>query len=218
MDQKLIQKLFFAGRYQECLQACQQILQRDSENSLLWKYAGKSYLATGQLEKAHQYLAKAHYCDNQDPDIANDIGSIALSNGSNTSASLWYEKALEININYVPAINNLANIKRKRGLNQEAADLFKRATEIDPQNVKSYLGAAASFLALGDLDRAHLFIIQAISLNPNFPGVNEIIGIIFHNQKNVQKAFDSYQKELAINPRSEISLLNLGLLNLEQGK
>ena len=41
--------------------------------------------------------------------------------------------------------------------------------------------------------------------------------IIFQNKRNSQQAVESYQKELAINPKSNTSLLNLGLLLLQQG-
>ncbi|KGG31072.1 MULTISPECIES: tetratricopeptide repeat protein [unclassified Prochlorococcus] len=73
MDQKTFQDLSSTGRHQECLKACQQLLQSEPENSSAWKYAGKSLLALGQFKKAKQCLTKAHQLDNKDPEIIKDI-------------------------------------------------------------------------------------------------------------------------------------------------
>ena len=175
-------------------------------------------MALGQFEKAHQYLVKAHELDNQDPEILKDIGNIFLNLGCTDDAKKWYTKALEVNNKYAPAINNLADIQRQSGNNKEAADLFKQAIETDPQLIQAYLGAAVSLLALGDLDQAQTIAKKAIQINANLPGINEILGIIFQNKKNFQKAIESYQEELVINPQSNTSLLNLGLLLLQQGE
>ena len=173
-----IQELSAAGRHQECLQACQTALQVNPEESYVYKYAGKSLLALGQVEKAQECLVKAHELDGSDPEIAKDIGNIFLNLGNQNTALGWYEKALEINNNYGPAINNLANLKRQSGNNQEAVDLYKRAIQVDPRLIQAYVGAAASFLTLGDLDQAESFATQALAINESDPGVNEILGII----------------------------------------
>ena len=108
MDQQTIQELSSNGRHQECLDACQQLLQNEPENPYSWKYAGKSFLALGQFEKAQQCLAKAHQLDTSDPETAKDIGNSFLNLGNKDAASKWYEKSLSVNNNYAPAINNLA--------------------------------------------------------------------------------------------------------------
>ena len=139
MSPKIIHDLSSTGRHQECLHACQQLLQSEPENPLPWKYAGKSLLALGQFEKAQQYLIKAHQLNISDPEIAKDIGNSFLNLGNKDAASQWYEKSLGINYNYAPAINNLANLKRQGGNNQEAVDLFKRAIQADPQLAQAYI-------------------------------------------------------------------------------
>ena len=128
------------------------------------------------------------------------------------------QKSLIINNKYAPAIGNIANIKKQRGNNQESLDLYKKAIQADPQLAQAYVGAAASALTLGDLEQAQTIATQAITINSKVPGINEILGIIFQNKKNSQKAVESYMKELEINPKSNTSLLNLGLLLLQREK
>ena len=62
-DLPTIQEFSAAGRHQECLQACQNALQANPEETYAYKYAGKSLLALGQYEKAQQCLIKAHQLD-----------------------------------------------------------------------------------------------------------------------------------------------------------
>ena len=218
MDSKVIQKYSSAGQHKECLQACQQLLQSEPKNAFAWKFAGKSLLALRQLQEAQQYLLKAHQLDTVDPETATDIGNIFLELGNRGDAAKWYAKALEIDGSFAPGINNVANIKRHNGSNKEAADLYKRAIEADPQLFQAYVGGAASFLELGDLDQAETLAIQAIGINESVPVINEILGIIYQKKGSHEKAIEHHRKELAINPKNSNSLLNLGLLLLQKGQ
>ena len=69
VDQQTIQELSSTGRHQECLQACQQLLQSEPETPLPWKYAGKSLLALGQFEESSTVPNKSASARQQlDPD------------------------------------------------------------------------------------------------------------------------------------------------------
>ena len=113
MDQKSIRDLSSTGHHQECLKACQQLLQSEPQTSP-WRFAGKSLVYLGQLDKAQRCLTYAHRLDTTDPEIINDVGNIFLNQGNRHDAARCFEKALEIDQNYAPAINGLANIKRLR--------------------------------------------------------------------------------------------------------
>ena len=113
VDPKTIQNLSSTGRHQECLQACQQLLQNEPENPLPWKHAGKSLLALRQFKKAQQCLTKAHQLDNYDPETIKDIGNIFNAVKNDAEAIRLYKAALSIDKNYAPAINNLGSIAGK---------------------------------------------------------------------------------------------------------
>ncbi|WP_369818688.1 tetratricopeptide repeat protein [Prochlorococcus sp. MIT 1303] len=113
-------------------------------------------------------------------------------------------------------MNNIANLKRQSGNNQEAIDLFKRAIKEDPNLVQAYTRVAANSLAINDLGQAKSFAEQALQINETTAGVNEILGIIFQNKNNPTKAIEYYQREVEIYPLAGNSLLNQGLLLLQQ--
>ncbi|KZR69987.1 hypothetical protein [Prochlorococcus sp. MIT 1303] len=83
-------RLSTAGRHQESLKACINALQGNPEEAFAYKYAWKSLLALGQLEKAQQCLTKAHKLEGSDPEIAKDIGNIFLNLGNKDNALHWY--------------------------------------------------------------------------------------------------------------------------------
>ena len=93
-DLAAIQELFAAARHQDCLQACQNILQANQSETYAYKYAGKSLIALGQFEKAKQCLIKAHQLDGDDPEIVKDIGNIFNALKKDAEAVKLYEAAL----------------------------------------------------------------------------------------------------------------------------
>ena len=193
-------------------------MQYDVLVAYAYKYGGKSALALGQLKQAQLNLVKAYQLDSSDPEVATEIGNIYLNDGNKYKALEWYQKALEVNNSYAPALSSIAYLKSLSGNNDQALEFFQRAIHADPSLSEAYLGAAISLLALGHLDQAELFAERSLELNKTMPSANEIIGIIYQRKNNLSKATDSYKKEITINPCAEKSLLNLGILHLQSGK
>ena len=118
VDQPTIQELYSTGRHQECLQACQQLLQNEPETPSPGSMQVNHSSPWGNLTKLSSAY-KSPTARHQRPEITKDIGNIFLNLGDKDAASQWYEKSLSINNNYAPAINNLANLMRQGRNNQE---------------------------------------------------------------------------------------------------
>ena len=58
--------------------------------------------------------------------------------GENQKAKECYEKAIEINPNYVDAHYNLGVIFKELGENQKAKDCYEKAIEINPNYVNAH--------------------------------------------------------------------------------
>ncbi|WP_063399042.1 class I SAM-dependent methyltransferase, partial [Prochlorococcus marinus] len=214
-DQATVKQLSATGRHQECLQACQNILQGNPEEAFAYKYAGKSLLTLGQLEKAHQCLAKAHQLDQTDPETAKDIGNSYLQLQDIDNARKWYQAALVINKGYAPAIFNLASLDNRSGNHKSAIALFKQAIAADPNLFQALLGAASSAMALGQVEQAIVFASNALEINPNTPKAHELLGIAYQNTGQQEKAIEHYQKEISRNATAITSLTNYGLILLQ---
>ena len=111
----------------------------------------------------------------------------------------------------MPTLKGRAAITRNPSIC--SSERYKQ-TQTDP----GLRGAAASLLALKDLDQAESFAAQALAINECTPGIYEILGIVFQNKSKPDQAIECYQKELEVNPQASNTLLNLGLLLLQKGQ
>ncbi|WP_186479896.1 tetratricopeptide repeat-containing sulfotransferase family protein [Synechococcus sp. NOUM97013] len=221
MDQQTIKELSSTGRHQECLQACQQLLQSEPESLVPWKYAGKSLLALGQFEKAQQCLAKAHQIDNKDPEIVKDIGNIFNAVQNDAEAIRLYKEALSIDQNYAPAINNLGLIAKQQGNLVAAGQLVKRACDIDQSFAPYHMNLGGIYKDLGNLDQALASTLKSLELNPDNPDALINLGGIYKDLGNLDQALASTLKSLELNPDNPTAHMNLGgiyknLGNLDQ--
>ena len=143
-DLAMIKELSASNRHQECLQACQKVLQVNPSEIYAYKYAGKSFIALGSFRKAQQMLAKAHQLDGSDPEIVKDIGNIFNSAQNPHEASKYYSYALKIDPFYSPAINNLGLIAKQQGDLQVAKQLLIKARDLNPTFESFHLNWAGS--------------------------------------------------------------------------
>jgi len=97
---------------------------------------GKSELGVRELEVLGASFPR-------DAVLATSIGAALDSDSRHQQAAHWYEKALAIDSQYEPALNNLALSLASRGLLEDAVPLLRRVLKINPEN-----GRAAYNLAL----------------------------------------------------------------------
>ncbi|KZR84893.1 MULTISPECIES: class I SAM-dependent methyltransferase [Prochlorococcus] len=215
-DLRTIKQLSAAGHHQECIQACQEAFQVEPEQAIAYKYAGKSFLALGQIEQAQKLLIKSHQLDKSDPETTKDIGNSYLQLQDIANARKWYQASLVINKDYAPAINNIANLDSQSGNHNSALELFKQAIAADPNLFPALLGAASSAIALNQPDKAIAFAINALEISPNTLKAHELLGIAYQNTGQQEKAIEHYKKEISRNSAASVSMVNLGVIFLQR--
>ncbi|WP_236065945.1 class I SAM-dependent methyltransferase [Prochlorococcus marinus] len=119
--------------------------------------------------------------------------------GDQVNALGWYEKALEINNDYAPAINNLANLKKQ----SEGEALHKEAIRLHIQ---------------GDIKNAENLYRQAIDIGFLNETTFSNLGVIYKNSERPEEAIALYKKAIEINPNDPNVHANLGNLYREHGK
>ncbi|NMP05999.1 tetratricopeptide repeat protein [Cyanobacteria bacterium 150NLHA] len=215
-DLRTIKQLSADGHHQECIQACQEAFQVEPEQAIAYKYAGKSFLALGQIEQAQKLLIKSHQLDKSDPETTKDIGNSYLQLQDIANARKWYQASLVINKDYAPAINNIANLDSQSGNHNSALELFKQAIAADPNLFPALLGAASSAIALNQPDKAIAFAINALEISPNTLKAHELLGIAYQNTGQQEKAIEHYKKEISRNSAASASMVNLGVILLQR--
>ena len=218
MDRKHIQDLSSSRRNQECLNACQKLIQNKSDDPFAWKYAGKSLLAMGQIEEAKQYLTKAHQLNSNDPEIIKDIGNIYNILHNEVEAIRLYKAAISIDNGYAPAINNLGLIAKRQGNLKNAKQLVKRACDLDPSYAPYYMNLGGIYKDLGNLDQALAYTLKSLELNPDNPDGHMNLGIIYKDLNKLDQALASTLKALELNPDNPDGHMNLGIIYKDLNK
>ncbi len=81
----------------------------------------------GDLDEALRTLDKLYKTYKSNPSFWNVYGSCYLLHGNDKMALLFYNKAKNLDKNYIPALNNLGIIYLKQGQDQKALETFKEA-------------------------------------------------------------------------------------------
>lgn len=208
-DLETIQELSAAGCHQECLQACQNALQVNSEEAFAYKYAGKSLLALGQIEKAQQCLVKAHQLDGSDPEIVKDIGNTFNTIQNSQEAAKYYKLSLSINPNYPPALNNLGLIAKQQGCLPVAKQLIERARDLDPTFTISHINLSVIYQELGEPGQAIASLREAMkSEKTKEKAAIELAKMYYYlgNYRDGLKAICGIHNKAADNLRLSLSL------------
>ena len=82
-----------------------------------------------------------------------------------------FQKALEIDPDYIDALLELAGLYMAYNRIEEAGKLLRKAIELDPTRSDLYQSFSLSLLSLGKHEECHQLLQQAVALSPDQPGV-----------------------------------------------
>jgi superkiller protein 3 len=221
---------------------------------------GLVYRARKHYSKAAEKYAKALQYDPEDFDSWNNLGVIYHMMGMNETARESFRRALEINPHDVNARKNLARVTEDHeapgrsagigGLKEHieagsalyangdywrAAEEFRKALELDPDNFKANNNVALTYLKLGETDKAREHFKRALSADPTAIDVRENLaklhdagtqdaadtrnahpdalvaaGNIYLSRRSYNEAVDSFARAVALAPQHVNALSGLG--------
>jgi tetratricopeptide (TPR) repeat protein len=155
----------------------------------------------------------------------NKKGLESNEQGKYQEAIDYYDKALELDPNYVSALNNKGVALKKQGKYQEAIDYYDKALELDPNYVSALDNKGQVFEEQGKYQEAIAWFDKALKVNPNYEEslTNKVNAL---NNKgnallelgNYNEGIKYYDKVLEIDPNNEYALANTGWALNQQGK
>lgn len=220
---EIAQLLFRQNKYQETIDACNQILTTDNNSIEAIKLIAKSFLATRKIDDARLYLNKAVKIKPNDYESIKDLGNSYQAVGDINNAKKYYQKAIEVNPVYGPALTNLGSIELNTGNKQEALSLLIKATESNPQLAPAWVNLANGYIQFGKTQEAENACRKSIELNPHLFNSYFLLGTILLAQKKIQEAEQPLRKTIELKPDLFQAHLNLGAIlkdlgNLEEAE
>ncbi len=153
-----------------------------------------------------------------DNDLVEDqLGSAQMKKERVDEAMAHFERALQMNPNYVTAHANLAIALAKKQQWDEAMAHFQRALEIDPNYSEGQYNFGNALIQMGRVDAALLHFQKAVEIQPDYAEARDNLGSVLLQKGQVDEAIAQYQRALEIKPDSPGANSNLGLAYAQRG-
>lgn len=104
-------------------------------------------------------------------------GNLLKQKGNYTGAVAVYNKALEIDPNYVNALDGKGWALNELGNYTQAISYLNKALEIDPKHIDAFIFKGQSLYGLGNITGAIYYFDKALEIDPN----NELAKRIYNN-------------------------------------
>lgn len=166
--------------------------------------AGVRMLNGGKLDDAVGNFKIAAEVDPKNPGSYSAIGKVYINMGRDSldTAISWYHKALEIDSTMVEAYADMGIALLNNGRHAESESSLKRAHDLQPENVSICRALASSQWAQGKKEAASATAEEALAIAPNDPKVLSLVGGLFTDLREFEKAVNALEKALEIEPEN----------------
>jgi tetratricopeptide (TPR) repeat protein len=158
------QKLFESGKYQEAIDAVKKQSDAPPDQVYLRALAHRKLSQNDEAKEAFEALGRRD-------GAWNEIGNSgrALIDGNMNDAAAAARKAVDADGNSAQARFQLGLVESARNNQQQAADAFARAAELDPQMAYAHYEAGMAFYKARKVDRMAVYFENFLRLAPNAP-------------------------------------------------
>lgn len=161
---------------------------------------GVGYHLLGDYKRATEILKTAARLAPSNHQIQFNLGN-SFAELENYEQSVHHlMRAIELKGDYVPAINNLADIYEHTGETDRAEELFQYITRIQPEDPLGFFNLGNFYLRQNDTVHAGKFYQKTLELNPEFYEAYNNIGFILKHLEQYTDAIPYFKQCLAINP------------------
>ncbi len=205
-------RLYRAGRWRECLKACQGITSSAPGEAAAWNLGGAAALKLGDPERAVEMSRRAVELE---PEFARALGNLgnALKAAGRPDEGLdSLRKAAAIDPQNVAIQNSLALALRDSGELDEAVSVCRRAIKAGSGVFELHLNLGNILGDLGRHEEAAGCFSEAISLNPQSPEINNNLGVSLRKLGRLAEAEASFRRALETKPDFAEAHANLGML------
>jgi tetratricopeptide (TPR) repeat protein len=115
-------------------------------------------------------------------------------------------------------LNNEGNRLLQEGKAQEAADAYRKAVQLDPDNAQWQYNLSLALARLGDREGQKTALKRALEIDPNAAATHNDLGLAYLADRNLEGAEKEFRAALELSPKFAEAQNNLGVVYNEQGK
>jgi tetratricopeptide (TPR) repeat protein len=144
------------------------------------------------------------------------LGNANIKLQDYAAARSCFENCLKINRQNPHALNNLlylAQVTNKEKQFSEAIIDYKLLLHYKPDVPENYYGLGVAYRGMNQFDSAIILLNKALQLKPAYVDAMSKLGEIYgQNLNRIDAAEDCFLRAIAVNPKDESSLENLGIV------
>ena len=169
------------------------------------------YYFTERLEES---ASEVNYALEINPSFAKAVfldGLIKYRTGDRESGLRRFNDAANIEANYKGKDLETAFQMDVEGEYNKALDILERIGEMCIDEVAELIRCAKEKLRLGDFDEAEKSIREALSINPDYADLHNLMGRVWLHKNELLRAVNEFKVALLINPKFVAAYVNLGM-------
>lgn len=166
---------------------------------------------------AYLELYEAEMIDAERPEAHLNLGLLEMRLRHVSAAQEHYQAALRLDQNFTPALVNLADLDRMRGLNEDSVALLRKASEIEPRNPEIRHSLGLALVRVHDTANAIAELRQASELAPDHARYAYVYAIALNSIGDGASAMELLEASHKRHPADRDTLTALVSIAREQG-
>lgn len=146
----------------------------------------------------------------KNPYVLNNTGVAFLNSGNYKEAQEYFEKAIELNKSFYPALANLARLYFQQAMYDKALDIYNELIKYFPSDIKVLQNISHVLFKKGELDKALTVLLEVIKKDDKNASAYNNSGVIYIIKHDINKAIHYLRSALAINENFANAHNNLG--------
>lgn len=175
-------------------------------------------IAEGELAEAEEELKIAVRFLPNDVRVLSTLAGLHNKRQEYQQAIGLARRALDVNADYIPALNSLGSALRGIGDLDRAVEAFEKALDRDPSYVPCIINLAQVYRTQDREEKAAELYDRALQINPNQPMALFNLGTYKVTRSRYEEALDLYRRALAVDPDYALAHRQLGWLLLTRGE
>lgn len=177
---------------------------------------GDAALAAGEQAEARTAFTRAIELDARLAPAHTGLGRVLATAGENDAAEAAFMQSLELVANSAETVVELGRLYEAMGRNQDAFDQYSHAHDLDPQNPRGLLAAAALALRRGRDVLASGYLDRLMRRHPNLAAALALYGDVMAARSNRPRAREYYERALAAEGEVDRARVQEALRTLDQ--
>ncbi len=209
-----------AGRFEEALAACRNLLSFQPNSPDALAVAGIASLQLGDAKKAVEYLEQAVKRRAEMPVAWLHLGSARKSLGLGDQAVKAYRKALSLKPDLTPAAHNLGALLQEQGKHGEAAQVYRAALDRSPTQAaaSTWRNLALALEHTKELEEAREAYRKSIALDPEWVLPRSGLMRLLWNMRDMERLLVTCEAWLKRRPQDTEALAWMALAHAEKGE